>query len=158
WPSNSTSTTAPITCATRPFIGFVITLPRPVLLGAAKPRLVRQTCKNHPGGDRQERRYDQCDAPERLHSTLSSTDTLPRVAFEYGQTWWAASKSSFTCSASTPGAESVIFAVSAKLVSSLPMPTSTFTTAFEASIFLCDATNSTALLKQVAQPMAKSCS
>ena len=57
-----------------------------------------------------------------------------------------------------PGTASVILAESAKLVSSVPRPTVTFTTALAASIFFCDATKSTAPLKHVAQPRANSCS
>src|SRR5262245_41363059 len=101
-PSNSTSTTAPITCDTRPFMGFVITLPRHPF--EPLERLVHQSSKYQSRGDSHERRNDQSEAPESLHhSTKSSTGMLPRVAFEYGQTWCAASISSFICSGVSPG-------------------------------------------------------
>src|SRR5262249_55616165 len=106
---------------------------------------------DHPGDHRKKRCDDERDAAHVLHSTTSSTGMLPRVAFEYGQIWCAASISACCCSRDKPGTWIFRRACSAKPPPSLlPISTSQLTFAFEASTFCCAAANNTAPLKQVA--------
>ena len=58
-----------------------------------------------------------------LPVSRSSTLMLPRVAREYGQTWWAASTSSLACSGGTFGRSLSSVTTRSKASPSGPMPT-----------------------------------
>lgn len=73
---------------------------------------------------------------------------LPRVALEYGQTWWAFSMRSLAVAASTFGIEAVILTIRPKPSSFLPMPTSAVTVEPETSAFSLRATTPSAPWKQ----------
>src|SRR5439155_24092990 len=71
---------------------------------------------------------------QRVRQT-SVTVMLPRVAFEYGQTWWAFSRRALAGSASTPGIRAEISTMIPKPSSFLPMPTFAVTVEPEMSAF-----------------------
>lgn len=73
---------------------------------------------------------------------------LPRVAFEYGQTWWAFSMRLLAVSASTFGMVAEILTMMPKPSSFLPMPTSAVTVEPEMSALSLRATTPSAPWKQ----------
>src|SRR5262249_33465090 len=85
-------------------------------------------------------------------TTFRRTSTLPRVAFEYGQTWWAFATSASASARETPGSETARSISRPKPPSERgPMPTVEVTEA-SAGTFgpPCEATNFIAPMKQAA--------
>src|SRR6185295_14096718 len=94
------------------------------------------------------------------YTTVSRTSTLPRVALEYGQTWWALWTRASASALERPGSETARSISRPKPPSERgPMPTVEVTEA-SAGTFgpPCEATNFIAPMKQAAYPAANNCS
>jgi hypothetical protein len=82
----------------------------------------------------------------------SVTEMFPRVAFEYGQTWWAFSRRDRAVAASRSGRVAEISTMSPKPSAFLPMPTLAVTVEPEMSAFSWRATTPRAPWKQALYP------
>src|ERR1700733_14432066 len=101
-----------------------------------------------------ERPADHRDGPFGRHryTTVRRTSTLPRVALEYGQTWWAFATKASASALGRPGSETARSISRPKPPSERgPMPTVEVTVA-SAGTFgpPCEATNFIAPMKQAA--------